>query len=200
MKKSLQLLLIAFILTLITVVNIRGMIQNYYGFYYPDKDDKLNDNGLYRSLSFIEDNRTLNLFLSYTGFETGYGFFAPNVASDFITAFTVYNPQGQVIDTSNFIRVRNKESFIRISSAYTLFLEYVKEDTLSIEYQKCNIFLQGLALKILQHVRNADKVRADLYLFHYPLLQQLEKEKRRKPDYILYASKVYTLHDYANWK
>jgi hypothetical protein len=150
MKKKGQVLLLVIILFTIIVVNIRSTLENYYGFYFSDKKDKIKSNVVYNALSFVEDSRLYNLFNTYTGLETGYGFFAPNVASEFIVDFTLYDKQNRVIAHNNMIDLKNKESVIRVSTALGLFLEVKPGDTSGMAYQKAIILLKGLSYKNLQ--------------------------------------------------
>jgi hypothetical protein len=38
------------------------------------------------------------MFTSYTGFDTGYGFYAPNVASDFVMSFELKDEKGTILE------------------------------------------------------------------------------------------------------
>ncbi len=199
MKRKIQLLVLAFILFTIIVVNIRATLDNYYGFYFPKEKNRAARAPLYRALSFVESNRVYRLFNTYSGLETGYGFFAPNVASEFVVSFTLYDGHHQVLDSCISVDFHNKESFMRMISAYSMFFEYKEGDTLNPEYQKCIIFLKGLSYQMLLQTKRATSVKTNLYLYHYPMLEQLRERKMNSPVYFLYTSKTYQLNDYANW-
>lgn len=199
MKKTIQCLLLFVVVTVIIISNTRGLLQNYYSFYYPEQESKLDENQIYSNLKKVSNYRLYNLFATYTGLETGYGFFSPNVASDFIVYFTVYDKQNKVIKTTNFTPLNSKESLIRITTAYNMFLSYNKNNLADMETQKCLVLLKGLAHKNLIQNNEASKVKADLYLYHYPLLSQLKENKEMKPIQLFYGTKSFTFKSYENW-
>lgn len=182
-----------FVITLICAVNIRAILHSYYGFY---EIDGLEENFTYQSLGFVESNYAVNDFLMYSGMETGYGFFAPNVASDFITIFSLYDERDSLIEEMNFVPLKNKESVMRIASAYTMFLEY-SDTTNTLNHQKCDIFLKGLALKVLQSAPSvASSVTVRLYLYHHPTLEMLSDSAIADPQYFLVDMKNYSRNDF----
>uniref|UniRef100_UPI004048D5E1 hypothetical protein n=1 Tax=Flavobacterium sp. TaxID=239 RepID=UPI004048D5E1 len=56
---------------------------------------------LLKVLDKIGGNNKYNLFLNYTGLNTGYGFFSPNVSSDFIITHNIYKKSKQNLIFSN---------------------------------------------------------------------------------------------------
>lgn len=200
MKKKAYSLLLIFVVFVITVSNVKGLLQNYYGFYYPDKEDeKLASNLIYPLLSRIQEVELYNYFTTYTGLETGYGFFAPNVASDFIVDFEVLDSKNNSIAKVNFVPLANKESYVRLTTSYSLFLYSEQKNKTEMEKQKSRLLLKGLAYQNLIAYPEATKIRANLYLYHYPTLEQLQANKLRKPLMILSGSSIYTYKDYENW-
>ncbi|WP_117880811.1 hypothetical protein [Aureibaculum luteum] len=182
-----------FVIFILTIsVNTRGTIKSYTQFYKADKADSiLSKNNLFNATLFIE-KEPISIFLSYTGLETGFGFFAPNVASEYITEFKVYSEDSTLIKTSNFPHLKRKESITRIKSAYLMFEEYFNDDKDSLRLKKCNIFLKGLALRVLLDEEKGKYVHSKVYLYHHPLLGQLEDEPEMIPIYTLIKSQKYT--------
>ncbi len=200
MKKTAYSLLLIFVVFIITVSNVKGLLQNYYGFYYPEKEDeKLSSNPIYPLLSRIQEVELYNYFTTYTGLETDYGFFAPNVASDFIVDFEVLDKKNNSIAKVNFVPLSNKESYVRLTTSYSLFLYSEQKNKSEMEKQKSRLLLKGLAYQNLIAYPEAAKIKANLYLYHYPTLEQLHANKLRKPLMILSGSSTYTYKDYENW-
>ena len=200
MKKNIYTFILGFLIITINISNIRGLLQNYYGFYFPENDaEKLETNKLYVFLSKIQETPIYNYFTTYTGFETGYGFFSPNVASDFVVDFILYDAKNNIISKVNFIPLENKESIVRLTSAYSIFLNTEKKDASKLEQEKSRILLKGLAYQNLIANSKASKIKANLYLYHYPTLEQMESQTLENPIMILNYSKTYTRKDYENW-
>jgi hypothetical protein len=64
---------------------LKGTFDGYYGFYYENKTYQ--KPLVYTACENITQSLPVSMFTSYTGFDTGYGFYAPNVASDFVMSF-----------------------------------------------------------------------------------------------------------------
>jgi hypothetical protein len=190
-------MLLSLVLASIVVVNIRGGLLSYYGFYY-DKE-KARGNRLFNSLDFVEDCRPYSLFLSYTGLETGYGFFAPNVASDFVLEFDCIDSTGKKSSASTSCLLKTKEASLRLNTACSMFMYYVRPDSTSPDKDKCRIFLKGLCLRLLEANRDISSVTARVYLYHHPFLKDMEDHNSRKPSYILYATETYNREIIGCW-
>ena len=195
-KKIILYLLLAFNISSIVTVNIRGLLTGYYGFYYTR--DAVHNNPVYSSLSFVEDFRPLSLLLSYTGLETGYGFFAPNVASDFIVELECYDSAGNRLPSTKAL-TKTKEGFLRMNTASSMFLDYMKPDSLSIERQKCKVFLKGICMRIMEQDQRIASMTAKVYLYHHPLLSDFRINKDQKPSYVLYETQTYSAAIAGSW-
>ncbi|WP_164732328.1 hypothetical protein [Flagellimonas oceanensis] len=183
------------------VVNVRGTISSYTEFYHTeDAEKRKQENILYRSLGFVE-NKAVSTFLSYTGMDTGFGFFAPNVASEYLTEFTLFSTDSTLIETTYFPNMHQKESVSRIRTAYSMFEKYMESDPDSLEIKRCDIFLKGLASKVLLDNEQAEFVNAKVQLYHYPTLEQLKSNKTMAPIYVFLKSKNYTRDElWENYK
>uniref|UniRef100_UPI0040482B35 hypothetical protein n=1 Tax=Flavobacterium sp. TaxID=239 RepID=UPI0040482B35 len=73
---------------------------------------------LLKVLDKIGGNNKYNLFLNYTGLNTGYGFFSPNVSSDFIITHNIYKKSKQNLFFSNLCFIYLKP----FSSSIDIFL------------------------------------------------------------------------------
>ena len=83
-------------------------------------------------------------------------------------------------------------------TGYSMFMTYEYKDTTNTEYLKSNIYLKGLGIQCLKQNPVAEKVYVDLYLYHYPTLNQLISKELEKPKYVLYTRKV--IHkDEVDW-
>lgn len=195
LKKIILSLLLGFILLSIVFVNLRSTLLSYHSFY--QTKEAADSNRLYTGLSFVENLRPYSLFLTYTGLETGYGFFAPNVASDFIVEFECRDNAGIILKGNAPLLMNSKEGVLRLNTATAMFMYYIKPDALSTDGEKCKIFLKGLSLRMMEQQKNISSVTARVFLYHYPDLLTYNIDK--KPMYVLYESQTYARNTIGAW-
>jgi len=137
--------------------------------------------------SKVSKNRVLNTLFKYTGLDTGYGFFSPNVASDFIIIHEVYQ-NGNKNNILSDSKLKSKEGSLRFSNINAIFMDYL--DVLQ-KKDKGDIVLsptEDLNMKYLQTVlkrmsdermkiENADSVVTKVYLYNFPALEKFPDTK-----------------------
>ncbi|CAM3927117.1 MULTISPECIES: hypothetical protein [Flavobacterium] len=133
---------------------------------------------LLKTLDKIGSNHEYNLFLNYTGLNTGYGFFSPNVSSDFIITHTIYKNQKEDLTFSNTL-FSTKEGAHRFANLNSLFMEKIeaieeedksKIDTLKIKYLE--VVLNRLNNYNLEQDKDIDSIKTTLFLYHFPFLKE----------------------------
>lgn len=133
---------------------------------------------LSKTLDKIGGNNKYNLFLNYTGLNTGYGFFSPNVSSDFIITHNIYKKSKQNLIFSNSI-FSTKEGAHRFANLNSLFMEKVeaieennksKIDTLKLKYLE--VVLNRLNNYNIEHDKDIDSIKTTLFLYHFPFLKE----------------------------
>lgn len=196
-RKIFLVILMVFVMGSIIIVNVRGTIQAYYGFYYGREE--VNTNPVYRQLAFVEELRPYSLLLSYTGLETGYGFFAPNVASDFLVELICTDEQGRSRRITTSPVMATSEGFLRMNTATSMFIAYTREDSTEQEMMQCRIFLRGLCLRVLEREPQAASVTARVYLYHHPFLKDYKAIPKPTPSYILYETRTFHRDEHGAW-
>lgn len=180
MKKKLQLLGIFTVLFLVFTVGLKGTFDGYYGFYYAEKE--YNKPVIYTLSEEIIKLKPVSIFLSYTGFDTGYSFFAPNVASDFVLLFELKNDKGNVIENKIMPAFKNKESITRYTSVYNMFLDKISAEGGNLKENKYQQYLDIIVKQIAVSVKNENpdtaSITARLYLYHYPDLKSYQKGEK----------------------
>ncbi|VXB13810.1 conserved hypothetical protein [Flavobacterium sp. 9AF] len=180
MKKKLQLAGIFTVLLLVFIVGLKGTFDGYYGFYYAEKEYK-------KPITFTLTEEIIKLkpvsfFLSYTGFDTGYSFFAPNVASDFVLLFELKDQEGNIIENKIMPAFKNKESITRYTSVYNMFLDKISTEDGSMKdnkYQQyLDIIVKQIAVSVKKENPKASTITARLYLYHYPDLKSYQKGEK----------------------
>lgn len=114
-------------------------------------------------------------FLEYTGLNTGYGFFSPNVASGFLITHNIYTGNNGKMLLSN-AQFASKEGALRYTHINSLFMEKLeamedstKVDSVRLEY--LNLILKRMNRNQM-HLSKADSIVTDLFLYHYPSLNE----------------------------
>jgi hypothetical protein len=176
MKRKLQLLGILSLIALIFTVALKMTFDGYYGFYYEEGNYK--KPLLYEATEKITAFTPVSFFLAHTGFDTGYGFFAPNVASDFILMFDIKNAQGDAIEKTVMPQFKQKESRVRYTSMFNMFLDKLEqksEDKDTPYAQYLDIVLRQITTKVKSDYPMAVSIHSKLYLYDYPTLERYKK-------------------------
>lgn len=113
--------------------------------------------------------------LDYTGLSTGYGFFSPNVSSDFLVTHHVYNQKQRKLLVSN-ASFKSKEGSLRYTHVNSVFMEKLEalEDSTKIDSTRLE-FLNLILRRMNENqliVNKADSVTTQLFLYHYPFLNE----------------------------
>lgn len=171
-------------LFIILTVNIKGSFDGYYGFYFANK--KYNPHPLHNICKAFLDYNAINYYVSNTGFDTGYGFFAPNVASDFVLNFTIKDENNQMIESRTLPSFNNKESFVRFTTTFTFFLEKLDKKSNQGLNDYLKIIVKQISLDVKKEYPKAKSVDTKMYLYHFPDLN--DYANNQKPKLILIDS------------
>ncbi len=174
MKRKFQLVAVLLLPCLVFIIGLKGTFDGYYGFYYEDSTSYTKPLA-YELTEAVVQSEPVSVFLSYTGFDTGYGFFAPNVASDFVLMFDLKDAQGNTLQQRIMPRFEQKESMVRYTSMFNMFLEKIKQepkDSSSQYAQYLDIVIRQIAKNVKSEFPDAATVEAKLYLYDFPSLER----------------------------
>lgn len=191
MKRKLQLAGIFIILFIVITLGLKSTFDGYFGFYYEDGQYK--KPFAYTATESIIQSPPVNIFIAYTGFDTGYGFFAPNVASDFVLMFDIRDSAGNTIHQCAMPRFKQKESSIRFTSVYNMFLDKIakKEEQQSNKYlQYLDVVVRQIAVAVKKDFPAAASVDAKLYLYDYPSLKSYRSGDRKERALLISEYKI----------
>lgn len=177
MKRKLQLSGIFIILLIVFTIGLKGTFDGYYGFYYENEEYK--KPLVYTVSESIAQLKPVNIFTSYTGFDTGYGFYAPNVASDFVMSFELKDKNGKVLEQKNLPYFNNKESRVRYTTVFNMFLDKISGKNRYDQkyYQYLDIIIRQIAAHVMKENPQASGVTTKLYLYDYPTIADFKKGK-----------------------
>lgn len=111
-----------------------------------------------------------NTLTSYLGFDTGYGFFAPNVSSNFIILSTD-KKENKTYYSSDLLETT--EGKLRFLSVNDIFLKNIANDKEKI---KVNHIVLKQINKYFEKKYNSE-FETFVYLYDYPSLKDLKKNK-----------------------
>jgi hypothetical protein len=183
-KQCLQLLFCFAILLGIVLNNIKLGLDGYYTFYYGEEKDE--ENIVYRFARYCTDLPGCAQWYQLTGMATGYGFFSPNVASDFVVLFELKDANGQVYKTLETPLIQSKEGNMRFYTFLGVYMDKIlskEENKVPDKYERLlDVMLKQLGLYVKRHT-GAQSVGVSLYLYDYPSLREFQLFK--KPRLIL---------------
>ncbi len=127
-------------------------------------------------------------FWCYTGFDTGYGFFAPNVASDFVIVNKTEYQDGHVTTKLSDSPLLTREGRVRFAVLNQCFMKKLTErdkaDTCSDQYFKILLKRVNGTVPVGDGVKQVTTI---LYIYDHQALT----EYTRKPAYKLYVIDEY---------
>lgn len=189
-KEKIQLGIVSLVLFLLISNSIRLTFDGYYGFYYEDKEY---ENSFFDATKALSNLWGIKHFSSYTGFETGYGFFSPNVASDFVFIFKIFDENNTLKEVSSSLKLNTKESNIRFQTINTMYLDKLKDSTQIGYNEKYDKYLDIIMEQISKYVKREYpekyKIETNLFLYDYPTIQKFNNGSKER----LFLIKKYEL-------
>ncbi|OJW83615.1 MAG: hypothetical protein BGO69_04775 [Bacteroidetes bacterium 46-16] len=132
---------------------------------------------------------SFSAYTAYTGTETGYGFYAPNVSSQTILLFTSKDSVGNIISVQT-PKFHSAEALQRCFSAFDVFLDKLEIKNKNSE-RLLNAILKSMALWVLETNKGCRKVDADLLIYNLPKTSEIQNNK--PANYIKLSHYEYTL-------
>ncbi|HCN51537.1 MAG TPA: hypothetical protein DIT10_21050 [Chryseobacterium sp.] len=177
MKRKLQLSGIFTLLLLVFIIGLKGTFDGYYGFYYENKTYQ--KPLAYTACENITQSLPVSMFTSYTGFDTGYGFYAPNVASDFVMSFELKDEKGTILEEKMLPSFKSKESRVRYTTVFNMFLDKISDQNRYDKkyYKYLDLIIQQIAENVMKENSKATSVTTKLYLYDYPTIADFKKGK-----------------------
>ena len=168
-------------LFVIITVNIYGLLEGYYGYYY---GPKYNRGTLYKISENISYSNPIAFYSTYTGTATTYGFYAPNVASQFLMNFIVFDKNGKQLDVRISPNFKHKESKHRFALCTSIMMDKmeIKQSKMINEpldgYIK--VMLHEIAMNIKKEYTGAYKIFANVFLHEFPSIKEFKAGKKEK--------------------
>ncbi len=172
-NKYLKISVICVVLFSIITTNITTGFGGYYKFF-----EKKPSTVFVSYQEFMKKFEFLDLLQTYTGMDTGYGFFSPNVSSSFVIQYDLYK-KGNITSEMSNADFKTREGSIRFTTINSQFMEKIdvleKKDTLkkdSLQMQYLTVILKRLGNEQLNKKPSLDSVRATIFMHHCPFLKE----------------------------
>jgi len=180
MKKTI-LFFIIFHLLIIFIVNLNGTINSYKVFYNgedykPSKIDLV--------LKKVVFTPFISNYSSYAGTDASYGFYAPNVASQFTMSLSVIDSTGLVIANVKRPNLKQSESIMRFDLCLSMMqqkLGWANSNEILNNFFK--VMIHQIAMDVKKDFPLAKTVSVSIYLYDYPTIG--EYLNSNKESYIL---------------
>lgn len=172
--KIYRIIIVFFIISFIVISSIKTTFDSYYNFYYNSK--KVEKNYISKISDKIYDLKFIKIFGSYSGLSTGYGFFGPNVSSEFILDYHIYDSKNKIVENKNF-EMNTKESNLRFMSMHRLFLDKITKPSNEKYNKLITIILNQIANYIIKNYPENYKVKLSLFLYDFPSIKKFNQNK-----------------------
>ncbi|QHI37776.1 hypothetical protein IMCC3317_31580 [Kordia antarctica] len=146
-------------------INTHGLIRDYYTLTNPDVTDV-------KALKIghaIESSPIFKTYANYTGTDAGYGFYSPNVGSEFVMSFAVVDCDGKLLGEHQApISLQQKESKVRFNLCTFPMMERIMLDEPNEIYDKYfEVMMHQIAKNINDSYETGSKVISEIYI-HQP--------------------------------
>lgn len=155
-----ELMIFSIIIFNIVFVAISTTISAFCDFYEYENNFK------------VESPKLMKKFSSYTGFDTGYGFFAPNVSSNFIILSKDIK-NNRIFASSELLSTsEGKSRFLNINDIFLRNLDNPEKETLEINHT----ILKQINKYFSQKYNS--KFETNVFLYDYPSLHNYKNNKK----------------------
>jgi hypothetical protein len=100
-------------------------------------------------------------YLNFTGLNSGFSYFAPNVASNFMITFQSYSNGNSHL---GILKYKNAEEKNRLNLLYDMYmdkLEFLSKDSLTESEKQTERYLNAIAKNLTLYYLNSNKIKAD---------------------------------------
>ncbi len=174
-KQVFFLTLLALHLLIILAVCTKSTIANYTGFYKVSPAKPVGQ--VMQAAAAVSTLPGIAHYAVVAGIDAGYGFFAPNVASEYVLAFDCYGADSTLLYRQGLPDFAQRESTTRYVTMLGAFQDKLvaildgEEDATSVEQRHLNAIIRSMAMNLLGDDDAISHVRATLYLYDFPALK-----------------------------
>ncbi len=156
-------------------VNTYQLVDGYY--VTNNRKEECKNDKFLQAGNKILTSGLYKLYTNYTGTNSGYGFYGPNVGSEFILSFTVLDSDNKVLGKhrrpSTIIQNESKQRFDLCT--YPMMLRIEQENKNKILDDYFEVLLHQISEKINNEYDSGYKVIAEIFLHDFPDIENSSK-------------------------
>lgn len=156
-------------------INVKHFLNDYYDLNYGRDHNKLLIG------ERIASSPILKFYSAYSGTNSSYGFFGPNVGSDFPLSFWVYDEDCNLLSIKTRPHLEQTESKMRFALCTLPIGDKIGVTTSNyILNRYIEIMLHQIATDVRSEFANGKYVEAKVYATDYPKIQEFLSGKEEK--------------------
>jgi hypothetical protein len=117
--------------------------------------------------------RPVQSYAHFSGAETGFAFFAPQVGSQYISHFHVYDAEDNLLESHSLPQLHQQESMHRYAAFLDLFQELIakeKEDD-HLDRRYARAVLHSMGQRLGSKIEGANQVKCSISVYRHPKLK-----------------------------
>lgn len=165
------------VIIIYNVLSLADSVSIVYGNGRPAEDDP-------SALAFLRKGihfRPVYYYARFSGAETGFAFFAPQVGSQYISHFHVYDAEGNLLESHSLPQLYQQESMHRYAAFLDLFQELIAkekgDDHLDQRYARA--VLRSMGQRLGRTIEGASQVKCGISVYRHP---KLKSDPKGQPD------------------
>jgi hypothetical protein len=148
------------------------------------RDWFFNDKGNGTIFNLINKNKFIRIFFdiygTYTGAETGFSFFAPNVSSSFLLTYSFKDKDNKIIQT-RIAKTFSLDGKTRVFLIYDQFMDLLEQNQDTTRTKYLHTILKNIAYNELKmEFFKYKKVQVDLFLFDEQKMSEIREGKHQE--------------------
>ena len=160
---SIQILCLLFI-------NIHGLMRDHLMFFDSDETQIMD-----LKIGFaIESSPIFKTYANYTGTNSGYGFFSPNVGSEFVMSFSVFDHKEKLLGEHQApLSLQQNESHARFNlCTYPMMERIMLEEPNEIYDKYFEVMMHQIAKNIKDSYQTGHRVISEIYIHRPTTIQE----------------------------
>jgi hypothetical protein len=168
---SIQLLSIVF-------VNVTGLIGDYQ-VLSDEKDTQQED---LKIGTAITSSPIFKAYSNYSGTNSSYGFFSPNVGSEFVMSFAVLDRNGKRLGEHQApASLEQNESIVRFNMcSFPMMDKIMLEETNELLDKYFEVMMHQIAENVKNHYETGYKVISEIYIHQPPTIKEAQEGKQER--------------------
>lgn len=160
-------------------VNVEGLLGDYE--MMSDKEDTQVEKDV-KIGSALRSSPIFKTYANYTGTDTSYGFFSPNVGSEFVLSFAVLDRDGKLLgEHQTPTSLQQKESKVRFNlCTFPMMDKIMMEEPNELFDDYFEVMMHQIAENIKKSYKTGYKVVSEIYIHQPATIEQTLEGKTEK--------------------